>query len=207
MATPELGHRMYGYTLWGRITLWSHWSAQNTSSEQCIVVVVNAPQGYILYASFGLPVNTCDTIRCTCIFTCENIIIALLIIVHWLLVNTIAATIVIKLVKKNVLLVYEWLCTLDFWIWVRVAWGEQSMFWKNHVIDLNAVISIGCTRVYCWLVNEVLQLYTSYFPVWAPAIKLEPDLEWAPDQNRLFSKWALKKMSLKWAPGHSGLWN
>ena len=23
MATPELGYRMYGYTLWGRIALWN----------------------------------------------------------------------------------------------------------------------------------------------------------------------------------------
>ena len=34
MATTELGHRMYGYTLWGRIALWSHQSAQTASSEQ-----------------------------------------------------------------------------------------------------------------------------------------------------------------------------
>ena len=45
MATPELGHRMCGYTLWGRIALWSHQSAQTTSSERCIVQIVNVPQG------------------------------------------------------------------------------------------------------------------------------------------------------------------
>ena len=33
MATPELGHRMYSYTLWGRIALWSHQIAQIASSE------------------------------------------------------------------------------------------------------------------------------------------------------------------------------
>ena len=26
VATPELGHRMYGYTLWGWIVLWSYQS-------------------------------------------------------------------------------------------------------------------------------------------------------------------------------------
>ena len=41
IATPELGHRMYGYTLWGRIALWSHQSAQTASSELCIVQIVN----------------------------------------------------------------------------------------------------------------------------------------------------------------------
>ena len=45
MATPELGHRMYGYTLWGRIALWSHQSAQTASSELCIMQIVNVPSG------------------------------------------------------------------------------------------------------------------------------------------------------------------
>ena len=37
MASPELQYRMYGYILWGRIALWSHQSALNMGSEQCIV--------------------------------------------------------------------------------------------------------------------------------------------------------------------------
>ncbi len=41
MVTPKLGHRMYGYTLWERIALWSHQSAQTASSEPCIVQIVN----------------------------------------------------------------------------------------------------------------------------------------------------------------------
>ena len=45
MVTPEFGHRMYGYTLWRRIALWSHQSAQTASSEQCIVQIVNVAQG------------------------------------------------------------------------------------------------------------------------------------------------------------------
>ena len=45
MTTPELGHRMYGYTLWGRITLWSDQSAQTVSSEQCTVQIKSIPQG------------------------------------------------------------------------------------------------------------------------------------------------------------------
>ena len=35
---------MYAYTLWGRIALWSHQSAQTANSEQCIVQIVNVPQ-------------------------------------------------------------------------------------------------------------------------------------------------------------------
>ena len=45
MATPELGHRMYGYTLWGRIASLSHQSAQTASIDECIVQIVNVPQG------------------------------------------------------------------------------------------------------------------------------------------------------------------
>ena len=33
MATPELGDRMYGYTLQGRIALWSHQGAQTGNSS------------------------------------------------------------------------------------------------------------------------------------------------------------------------------
>ena len=35
MAARELGHTMYGYTLW------SHQSAQTASSERCIMQIVN----------------------------------------------------------------------------------------------------------------------------------------------------------------------
>ena len=45
MATPELGHRMYGYTLFGRIALWSHHSAQTASSGRWTVQIVKVPQG------------------------------------------------------------------------------------------------------------------------------------------------------------------
>ena len=45
MATPKLGYRMYGYTLWGRIALLSYQSAQTLSSEQNVVQVVNVQQG------------------------------------------------------------------------------------------------------------------------------------------------------------------
>ena len=40
MATPELGHRMYGYTLWERTALWSHQSVQTVGSERYIVQIV-----------------------------------------------------------------------------------------------------------------------------------------------------------------------
>ena len=45
MTTPEIGHRMYNYTLCGRKALWSHESARTASSERCIVQILNVPQG------------------------------------------------------------------------------------------------------------------------------------------------------------------
>ena len=42
MATPELGHRMYGYTLYGRIAFLL-WSDEIANSEQCIAQIVNFP--------------------------------------------------------------------------------------------------------------------------------------------------------------------
>ncbi len=41
MATPGFGHRMHGYTLRGRVVLWSHESAQTASSELGIVQIMN----------------------------------------------------------------------------------------------------------------------------------------------------------------------
>ena len=38
----HLGCRMYAYTLWGRIALWSHQSAQTASSERSKVWIVNS---------------------------------------------------------------------------------------------------------------------------------------------------------------------
>ena len=49
IAIPELEHRMYGYTLLGRIVLLSHQSAQTASSKRCIVQIVNIPLGDSLY--------------------------------------------------------------------------------------------------------------------------------------------------------------
>ena len=41
MATPELGHRMYGYTLLDWNALWSHKGAQTASIERSNMPIVN----------------------------------------------------------------------------------------------------------------------------------------------------------------------
>ena len=56
MATPELGHRMYGYTLWGRITLWSQtqnnvvFKAILAQTYNCVLIL---PQYTIITLTFG----------------------------------------------------------------------------------------------------------------------------------------------------------
>ena len=41
MAAPELGHRMYGYTLCRKIVLKSQQRSQTVNTELCIVQIVN----------------------------------------------------------------------------------------------------------------------------------------------------------------------
>ena len=43
----HLGYRMCTYTLWGRIALWSHQSAQTASGERCKVPIVSPTQSQI----------------------------------------------------------------------------------------------------------------------------------------------------------------
>ena len=67
---------------------------------------------------------------------------------------------------------------------------------KNHAHPNGVVCRIHFYLITWYRYCRFVYFHVPYFPV------LEPGLEWAPGQQRTFWSQALKKMSLKWAPGH-----